>query len=208
MIVLSPLLITVAVILSMSGEGFIIYTQERVGRNGIPFNLLKFATMFKDSPNMKGGNITIKNDVRILPFGKFLRKYKINELPQVFNVWLGNMSIIGRRPTVREHFDYYDEEVKNIISKLKPGLSGLSSIVFRNEEKYFINNDPSENKRFYKEQIAPFKGELEIWYSNNQSVIIDIFLIIITISSIIYPSSNLHNYFFRDIPKHPLFNPE
>ena len=70
--------------------------------------------MFKDSLNMEGGNITSKSDPRILPFGKFLRKYNINELPQIFNVLLGKMSIIGRRPTVQEHFDFYDEEVKNI----------------------------------------------------------------------------------------------
>ena len=113
--------------------------------------------MFKDSPNMEGGNITAKSDTRIFPFGKFLRKYKINELPQIINVWLGDMSIIGRRPTVTEHFDFYDEDVKNIISKHKPGLSGISSIVFRNEEKYFINKDTKENKKFYKEKIAPYK---------------------------------------------------
>ena len=190
-----------------TGEGYIFYKQERVGQNGKPFNLLKFSTMFKDSPNMEGGNITAKSDTRIFHFGKFLRKYKINELPQIINVWLGDMSIIGRRPTVPEHFDFYEEEVKNIISKHKPGLSGISSIVFRNEEKYFINKDTEENKKFYKEKIAPYKGELELWYCKNQSIIVDILLIIATISTVFVQSSKLHNYFFRDLPKHPLFNP-
>ena len=190
-----------------TGEGYIFYKQERVGQNGEPFNLLKFSTMFKDSPNMEGGNITAKSDTRIFPFGKFLRKYKINELPQIINVWLGDMSIIGRRPTVPEHFDFYEEEVKNIISKHKPGLSGISSIVFRNEEKYFINKDTEENKKFYKEKIATYKGELELWYCKDQSIIVDILLIITTISTVFVPSLKLHNYFFRDLPKHPLFNP-
>ena len=191
-LILSPLLIPLIFILKLTGEGYIFYEQERIGENGKPFNLLKFATMYKDSPNMEGGSITAKNDTRILPFGKIIRKYKINELPQIINVWLGDMSIIGRRPTVVEHYDYYDDGVKNIISKNKPGLSGISSVVFRDEERYFIDKSTNENIKYHKEQIAPFKGELEIWYSNNQSVIVDMLLIIITISCLIYPSSNLH----------------
>ena len=146
-LILSPLLIPIMVILKLTGEGYIFYKQERIGQNGIPFNLLKFATMFKDSPSMKGGNITTKNDPRILPFGKIIRKYKINELPQIINVWIGDMSIIGRRPTEMEHYNFYKEDVKIILSNYKPGLSGISSIVFRDEEKYFTGNTPEENKK-------------------------------------------------------------
>ena len=204
---LSPLLIPVIIILKLTGEGYIFYKQERIGQNGEPFNLLKFATMFKDSPNMEGGNITAKDDRRILPFGKFLRKYKINELPQIINVLLGNMSIIGRRPTVKEHFNFYDEEVKNIISKFKPGLSGISSIVFRDEEKYFIYKDPAENKNFYEKEIAPYKGKLELWYCRKQSTLTDLLLVIITLLSLVSPSLRIYNNFFHDLPKHPLFNP-
>jgi len=163
--------------------------------------------MFKDSPNMEGGNITAKSDPRILPFGKILRKYKINELPQIINVFFGDMSVVGRRPTVREHYDFYTQDVKNVISKYKPGLSGIASILFRNEEQYFFSKEPAANKIFYEEEIAPFKGTLELWYCKNQSVIVDILLIIITIFSVFVPSSKLHNIFFRNLPKHPLFNP-
>jgi len=194
-------------ILKLTGEGFVFYKQERVGIDGKMFHMLKFATMFKNSPNMKGGNITAKSDPRILPVGRFLRKYKLNELPQIINVLIGDMSIIGRRPTVKEHFDFYDSEVKNIISKLKPGLSGVSSIVFRDEENYFIENSPKNNELIYQNKIAPFKGELEMWYYRNQSFIVDVLLIFITIFSIVKPSSNLHNIIFKDLPKHPLFNP-
>jgi len=208
LLILSPLFIPIMLILKLTGEGYIFYKQERIGQNQEPFNLLKFATMFKDSPNMIGGNITQKNDPRILPFGVFLRKYKINEFPQIINILLGDMSIIGRRPTVKEHYDYFDEETKNIISKYKPGLSGISSIIFRDEEKYFVNKEVSENKIFYKKQIAPFKGKLEIWYCTNQSLIVDILLIIITIISVIKPSINIYNNLFSDLPKHDLFNPE
>ena len=206
-IILSPLLIPVMVILKLTGEGYIFYKQERIGQNGTPFNLFKFATMFKDSPNMEGGNITAKSDPRILPFGKFLRKYKINELPQIINVFFGDMSVIGRRPTVREHYNFYTQDIKNVISKYKPGLSGISSIVFRNEEQYFVSKDPYANKKYYEKEIAPFKGKLELWYCKNQSVIVDILLIIITILSVFVPSLKLHNYLFQDLPKHELFNP-
>ena len=109
------------------------------------------------------------------------------------------------RPTVQEHFDFYDEEVKNILSKFKPGLSGISSIVFMDKEKYFIGKTPEGNIKYYRENIAPFKGELELWYCQNQSIIFDILLIIVTISSLLFPASNLLNYFF-DLPKHRLFN--
>jgi lipopolysaccharide/colanic/teichoic acid biosynthesis glycosyltransferase len=156
---------------------------------------------------MKGGNITFKNDFRVLPFGKILRKYKINELPQIINVLIGDMSIIGRRPTVIEHYNFYKEDVKIIISRLKPGLSGVSSIVFRNEEQFFTGKTPEENKNIYRNKIAPFKGELEIWYCQNQTVLVDFLLIIITIISIVKPSSNFHNYLFKNLPKHSLFNP-
>ena len=205
--VLTPLLLPVMVILRLTGEGYIFYKQKRIGQNGKPFNLLKFATMYKDSPNMIGGNITAKNDLRIFPFGELLRKFKINEIPQVLNVWLGDMSIIGRRPTVTEHFDFYDEDVKNIISKYKPGLSGISSIVFRDEEEYFDNKDTEVNRKFYQDKIAPYKGKLELWYCDNQTVMTDLLLIIVTIFSVLFPSIKMYNYFFPSLPKHKLFNP-
>jgi len=117
------------------------------------------------------------------------------------------MSIIGRRPTVREHYDFYDHDIKKIISKFKPGLSGISSIVFRDEEQYFVSNNVSDNLIFYRKEIAPYKGELEIWYCNHQSFIIDISLIIFTFVSILFPEVKLHNYFFQDLPRHSKFNP-
>jgi len=203
---LTPFLLPIIIILRFTGEGYVFYKQERIGLNGKPFYLIKFATMYKDSPNMKGGNITKINDTRILPFGSILRKYKINELPQIINVLLGDMSIIGRRPVVKEHYDFYDDFIKRKISHFKPGLSGVSSVVFRNEEIYFNGMSSDQNKEFYRNQIAPFKGQLETWYVNNQSFFVDILFIIITIFSIFYPSIKLHNKFFPDLPRHPVFN--
>jgi lipopolysaccharide/colanic/teichoic acid biosynthesis glycosyltransferase len=202
----SPLLVPIIIILKFTGEGYIFYKQERVGKDENLFYLLKFATMYKNSSSLPGGNITSKNDSRILPVGKFLRKYKINELPQIINVFLGQMSIIGRRPTVIEHYEFFSPEIRKIISVFKPGLSGISSIIFRDEEKYFKNKDQNENKQFYKNQIAPFKGELEIWYCKNQSFKLDSILIFLTLLCIVFPSSNYHNYFLKNLPEHPLFN--
>ncbi len=107
LVFLSPLLIPIALLLKLSGEGEIFFLQERVGKNREMFKLYKFATMLKDSPNIGTGTVTMKNDPRILPIGAFLRKTKINELPQLLNVFLGHMSLIGPRPQAQRCFDAF-----------------------------------------------------------------------------------------------------
>jgi lipopolysaccharide/colanic/teichoic acid biosynthesis glycosyltransferase len=104
-LVLFPFMLPIMVILKLTGEHYIFYKQFRVGRYGKKFGLIKFATMLKDSLNLPGGTFTLKNDPRILPFGKFLRKTKINELPQLINIFLGQMSIIGYRPLLRKGYN-------------------------------------------------------------------------------------------------------
>ena len=104
---LSPFLIVISIVLALSGEHYVFYFQKRVGFNNKEFYVIKFATMLKDSPNLGSGLYTGKNDSRILPFGHFLRKTKINEIPQLFNVLIGNMSIIGPRPLTKKTYDFY-----------------------------------------------------------------------------------------------------
>ena len=99
LLVLSPLLVPIVLILMFSGEGEIFFFQERIGKDGKVFKLFKFATMLKDSPNIGTGTVTMKGDPRILPVGKFLRKTKINELPQLLNIFFGDMSVIGPQTT-------------------------------------------------------------------------------------------------------------
>ena len=101
----SIILLPVIIILRLTGEGEIFYLQKRIGKNNKEFYLLKFATMLKNSSKMQNGTVTIKNDPRVLPFGKFLRKSKINELPQLFNILKGDMSIIGPRPQTPNYFN-------------------------------------------------------------------------------------------------------
>lgn len=203
LLILFPLLIPIMIGLKLTGEGYIFYTQERVGLNNRMFNILKFATMLKDSPNMKEGLITTTNDPRITPMGGFLRKSKINELPQIVNILKGEMSIVGPRPVMPKSFQQYPLEVQNVIYKVKPGLSGLGSIIFRDEEELIsqVKVKGGDTWEFYKEKIYPFKGLIEKWYYKNQSLWIDIKIIVLTVWVIIIPKSELVYTWFPDIPK-------
>ena len=205
--IFSPFGISIVLILKFTGEGEILYRQFRVGRYGADFSLLKFATMIINSPNIGAGDITIKNDPRVLPFGKFLRKMKLNEFPQFINVLIGDMSLVGPRPLVRNQHDMFPLATIKIVERLKPGITGIGSIIFRDEEKYFHLEKENAN-RFYKDEIVPYKATLECWYEENESFFVDILLIITTIFIVVLPGINLYKYFFRDLPKHPLFNPE
>ena len=200
--VLSPFLITVIVILRFSGEGEVFYLQERLGYENKKFKIIKFATMVKNSPNIGSGSLTLRNDPRVLPFGKFLRKSKINELPQIFNVLIGNMSIVGPRPQMQTDFDKFPKDKRDLIYDSKPGITGIGSIVFRDEEKW-ISNYKGDKHYFYKKKIAPYKTELELWYLKNSSIIIDFLLIFITAWVIIFPKSTLVNKIFNNLPKRP-----
>ena len=202
-LILSPLLMPVIIGLSLTGEGCVWYKQERLGYRNKPFLIWKFATMLKNSANMPGGYITVKKDPRLTPMGDFLRKSKINELPQLFNIFAGRMSIVGPRPVMKVSFEAYPEEVNEVIYNVKPGLTGIGSIIFRDEEKLLtdVKNNGGDLWEFYKEEIYPFKGQLEIWYQNNKSFFLDIQLIFLTAWVIIIPDSKLYEKWFKDLPK-------
>ena len=202
-LVLSPLLIPVIIGLKLTGEGYVWYKQERIGYKNKPFLIWKFATMLKDSANMPGGIMTTKKDPRITPMGGFLRKSKINELPQLFNIFFGRMSVVGPRPVMRVSFDAYPTEVKKVIYDAIPGLTGIGSIIFRDEEELLskVKNDGGDLWQFYREKIYPFKGELEIWYQNHKSFLLDMKLIFLTAWVIVVPNSKLYEKWFKDLPK-------
>lgn len=201
---LSPILIPVMIGLLLTGEHYIFYFQKRIGLKNNPFYIWKFATMLKNSPNMGTGTITLRKDPRVLPMGGFLRKTKINELPQIFNVLLGSMSIVGPRPLTQNHFDKYSDEVKDVLYKTKPGITGVGSIIFRDEEELISNcNMPVDE--FYAEHITPYKGALELWYSQNRRLLLDIKIIILTAWVIIRPKSDLTYKWLKDLPAKPSF---
>ena len=200
LIVLLPIFIPVTIGLLLTGEHYVFYFQERIGYKNKRFYIWKFATMLKNSPNMSGGVHTTRKDPRILPMGTFLRKTKINELPQLINILKGDMSIIGPRPLVDKTFDPYPEHVKKSIYNAKPGLSGIGSIIFRDEEK-LLSETKMNPANFYKEFVSPYKGELEMWYQKNLSFKIDILLIFLTVWVIVFSKSELPYRLFKDLPK-------
>ena len=162
--------------------------------------------MLKDSPNMAGGIITMKKDPRITPMGGFLRKTKINELPQLFNVLRGEMSFVGPRPVMPVSFDQYPEEVKKVIYQVPPGITGIGSIIFRDEESLITEAkdagmDPWD---FYRNSIYPFKGKVEEWYQQRQSFGTDLMILFLTAWVILFPKSNLHYKIFADLPRRDL----
>ncbi|HEX6180934.1 MAG TPA: sugar transferase [Chitinophagaceae bacterium] len=199
-VLLSPLLIPVMIGLKLTGEGYIFYYQKRIGYRNRYFNIIKFATMLKNSPNIGTGVITLRNDPRVLPMGKFLRKTKINELPQVFNVLLGDMSIVGPRPLVDKTFNAYPENVRYSIYNCKPGITGIGSIIFRDEEKLMSETKlpPAE---FYEKQIAPYKAELELWYQRHRSLWVDLQIMFLTVWAVIFPKNSLAHKLFKNLPK-------
>lgn len=201
--VLSPILIPVVIGLLLTGEHYIFYFQKRIGFKNKPFDIWKFATMLKNSPNMVGGLHTLRKDPRLMPLGGFLRKTKINELPQVINILIGDMSIVGPRPLVDKNFELYPEDVKAKINNVKPGLTGIGSIVFRDEER-LLSESKLPPEEFYKQSISPYKGELELWYQQHLSFYTDAMLIFLTAWVILFPKSNLIESVFKDLPERPL----
>jgi lipopolysaccharide/colanic/teichoic acid biosynthesis glycosyltransferase len=202
LIVLSPILLPICVILLLTGEHEVFYFQERIGYDGKPFSVWKFATMLKNSPNMGTGTTTTRNDPRVLPAGRFLRKTKLNELPQLINILIGDMSIIGPRPLTPVTYNAYPEEVRACISQLRPGLSGIGSVIFRDEEFYVSQAD--DPVKYYNEHIHPVKGKLEQWYFHNVSLYVDFMIVFLTCWVIIFPKSDLVYRIFKDLPR---FNP-
>ena len=201
LIILAPLLLPIVIILRFSAEGYVFYFQDRIGKNRVNFKIIKFATMLKDSPNLASGSITLSGDWRVTKPGKFLRKTKINELPQIINILKGDISLVGPRPLVTKTFTAYNEEVQSKIYNLKPGLTGIGSIVFRDEESIISAITDEDPHEFYKRIIAPYKGELEMWYQAHCSFFLDLQLIFITAWVILFPSSKLYNKWFKDLPK-------
>lgn len=202
LVFLLPLFIPVIIILLLTGEHKVFYLQKRVGYKNKNFKILKFATMLSNSANIGTGSLTLKNDPRVLPFGFFLRKTKINELPQILNVLIGDLAIVGPRPQMKVDFEKYSEDVQNKIYNIRPGLTGIGSIIFRDEESLISAASENENPHdFYKRVIAPYKGKLEMWYQFNRSISLDLQLIFLTAWVIFFPKSRLYEKWFDDLPK-------
>jgi lipopolysaccharide/colanic/teichoic acid biosynthesis glycosyltransferase len=203
LIVFSPILILITIILRFTGEGEVFYLQDRIGKNKKIFKIIKFATMLKNSAKIGSEEVTLENDDRVLPVGRFLRKTKINELPQLINILKGDLSIIGPRPQTKKYYNAFLLDDIQYISQIKPGLSGLGSIIFRDEEK--ILGKVSSPIEFDLKVITPYKGTIERWFVMNRGIKLYFELIILTIFVVLVPndSNKLTKNVMKDLPKMP-----
>ena len=202
LLIFLPFGLVIGLILRFTGEGEVFYRQERLGLHQQPFGVLKFVTMVKNSPKMGSGDVTLKNDPRVLPVGRVLRKTKLNEVPQLWNILVGDMSFVGPRPQTPKNFDYFPPKGKEVIASLRPGLTGIGSIVFRDEETILDNSDkPLE--RVYQEDIGPYKAELEKWYSQHQGILTYWLLIFVTAWVVPFPNSRVYRKIWPSLPPMP-----
>lgn len=180
--VLLPIFIVIAVIIKLDSKGPVFFRQVRVGKDGREFKIFKFRTMVTNAEK-KGMQITVDKDNRITKSGWFLRKYKIDELPQLINVALGDMSFVGPRPEVPKYVATFNKKQK-IILKIKPGITDIASIHYRDESSLLSKSlDP---EKIYIEEILPKKIELNLKYIEKMSMTYDILLILKTIYKVIF----------------------
>lgn len=201
LLVLSPLLIVTALVLRLTGEGEVFFIQKRVGLRGQLFGIVKFATMMKNSETMASGEITIHNDPRVLPVGRFLRKYKINELPQLWNIVIGDMSVIGPRPQTQRCFAAFPEDKHAELTQIRPGLSGVGPILFRDEEA--MSRYAEDPVHQYDHVIMPYKADVEIWYVRNRNLYYYFIAIFVTVWVVLNSKSQAAWKAFPDLPEPP-----
>lgn len=158
----APVLGVLALLVKAGDGGSVLFTQERVGRNGEPFRIFKFRSMTERPVDAAGGpEVTASGDARITPVGRFLRKTKLDELPQLFNVLRGEMSFVGPRPEVPRYVKYYTEEQREVLA-VRPGLTDWATLQFRNEEELLAGREDPET--FYIEEVMPEKLRLSREY--------------------------------------------
>lgn len=181
LIILSPILLIIAALVSLETKGSVFFRQVRVGKHNQDFRIFKFKTMYEGSH--KKGLLTLGDkDSRVTKVGYYLRKSKLDELPQLINVFIGNMSFVGPRPEVRKYVDHYSEEDLQIF-KIKPGITDYASIAFRNEAE--LLKDTNNPEKVYIEEIMPKKLALNKKYMANVSILTDIKIILKTFLTIL-----------------------
>ncbi|HEY3331697.1 MAG TPA: sugar transferase [Capsulimonadaceae bacterium] len=169
-----PLLVLAAIGVKLTSRGPLFYKQQRVGYKGREFSIIKFRTMCIDA-DRNGPSVTAADDTRITPYGRFMRKSKLDELPQLINVIRGDMSLVGPRPQVPAFVAHFDPAQKKIALSVLPGVTGVTALCFRNEEIMLANKENREE--YYISRILPVKLELDVWYVENCGVVKDLFLL-------------------------------
>ena len=180
----APLMLFSVLLVILSSPGPLFYMQKRVGRNGEAFSIIKFRTMTVGADKC-GPSVTSADDVRITPVGRFMRRTKLDELPQLFNVLRGDMSLVGPRPQVPRFVDEFHSDLKDVVLSVPPGVTGITALCFRNEEKMLEQIDDRE--RYYIDHIMPVKLKLDAWYVRNRRLSADLFLLAATACLLSYP---------------------
>lgn len=179
---LLPVFVVAALWVKVDSSGPIFFRQERIGKSGKPFQIFKFRTMVVNAEAL-GARVTVGADARITGSGVFLRKYKLDELPQLINVLKGEMSLVGPRPEVAEYVAYWPEEIRGLILSVSPGITDFASIEFHDEASILAKSkDP---QRAYIEEILPIKQNYYLRYVRERSLLLDIKLIMLTLWVII-----------------------
>lgn len=179
LLILTPVLLVCTLLVGLTSPGGVLFRQERIGKDGVPFTIYKFRSMRKDNAGLK---ISTSSDSRITPVGRVLRKTKLDELPQLWNVLKGDMSFVGPRPEVREYTDLYTDEQRQVLL-LRPGITGLASIRYRNENDLLsASTDPN---RTYIEEVMPAKLALDLEYIPRACVSYDVRLILETLVTVV-----------------------
>jgi lipopolysaccharide/colanic/teichoic acid biosynthesis glycosyltransferase len=195
LLVLLPLFIYIIVRIKLDSKGPIFYRGRRIGKFGKPFRIYKFRTMYADADKMRGGPSAGDDDPRITKFGRSIRSYKLNELPQLINVLKGEMSFVGPRPEVEQYVEIYTEEEKAILS-VRPGITDYASIKFHNEGE-ILSGSPDPD-RTYEEVIRPEKLRLQLEYVRNHSLWVDFKLLFMTLGTLIKMKSELQPQITQD----------
>lgn len=181
LIILSPLLVVIILWIKWDSQGPIFFRQERVGQFGKTFRIHKFRTMIVDAEKY-GTQITVGQDPRITHSGAILRRYKLDELPQLIDVLIGKMSLVGPRPEVPKYVNYYPTSIKNLVLSVKPGITDLASIEFHDENT--LLGKAQDPEKTYKETILPIKLKYYVNYAQNNNIWHDIGIILRTLKTI------------------------
>jgi lipopolysaccharide/colanic/teichoic acid biosynthesis glycosyltransferase len=183
-ILFSPFCILISIAIKLDSKGPIFYRGERIGKNGNPFRIFKFRTMIQDA-DKNGRTTTSASDERLTNIGRIIRKFKLDELPQLLNVLQGTMSIVGPRPQVKWAIEKYNDEEKQIL-QLKPGITDWASIKFHNEEEIIASSGIADPDEAYMKLIHNEKTQLQLKYLHERNFFLDIKIILVTISMIFY----------------------
>jgi lipopolysaccharide/colanic/teichoic acid biosynthesis glycosyltransferase len=186
LVVLGPILLIAGIIVRLTSSGPALFIQERIGRAGHPFKLYKFRTMTVAPPSTEGGRqVTLSTDRRITRVGSFLRIFKLDEIPQLLNVLLGDMRLVGPRPEVARYTAHYTDEQRRVLDVL-PGITDVATLYFRNESEELADQDDPE--RYYIEVVMPRKLELNHRYLSERSFLSDLIVIMLTACVAVSPS--------------------